>query len=45
MFRVDDDEAISSVGAFPLTPGKDGNEEDNFLKGQVSEVIQISNGI
>lgn len=30
VFRVDDDQAIPSVGAFPLTPGVDGGEEGNL---------------
>jgi len=30
VFRVNDDEAVPSVGAFPLTPGADGKEEDSL---------------
>ena len=29
IFRVDENETIPSVGAFPLTPGEKGLEEDN----------------
>jgi len=30
VFRVKEDEPIPSVGAFPLTPGKDGGEKEEL---------------
>ena len=30
IFEVKENEPIPSVGAFPLTPGKNGNEEDEL---------------
>ena len=30
IFRVSENETIPSVGAFPLTPGENGIEEDNL---------------
>ena len=43
VFRVKEDEPIPSVGAFPLTPGKDGGEKEEmekFLIGVIKTVIK-----
>lgn len=42
IFRIDTNETIPSVGAFPLTPGENGLEEDNlnlFIKGVLRNII------
>jgi hypothetical protein len=42
IFRVNENETIPSVGAFPLTPGENGLEEDNlnlFVKGVLKNII------
>ena len=42
VFYVTEGEAIPSVGAFPLTPGKEGLEEDElegFIKGVLRRVV------
>jgi len=43
VFRVEEDKPIPSVGAFPLTPGKDGGEKEEmekFLIGVIKTVIK-----
>jgi hypothetical protein len=43
IFRVAENETIPSVGAFPLTPGENGLEEDNlilFLKSVLRNIIE-----
>lgn len=43
VFRVEDDQPIPSVGAFPLTPGKDAGEEkglERFVIGVIKTVIK-----
>jgi len=32
VFRVEENQPIPSVGAFPLTPGKDGGEKEELEK-------------
>jgi len=39
VFRVVEDKPIPSVGAFPLTPGKDGMEEEG-LERFVMKILQ-----
>ena len=46
IFRVDEDKEIPSVGAFPLTPGKEGKEEEeleDFLNAVFRLVIGNTN--
>jgi hypothetical protein len=41
IFKVNENEPIPSVGAFPLTPGKNGEEENELISFIIAVIKKI----